>query len=403
MALITHTALTSDGAYNGTSYTTASIAPAANRVLFLAVSSTRQGTAQLPTITGLGLTWTLVRTLADGNDRISVFWAQTSAGAPAPGSITIGYGAVVHNGCMWSVSEFNTSNLTSPIVQSADDSDTAAKTLVITLSAFTHADNATYGAFLINNDQTVTVGSGFTGIHQVQIGLSLQDRTLRTEWKNSNDTTVDETTSTARTHWGIAVEISATAIAAPATAVVTGTVTSSIIEDDIVAGGETIIITVTNDTWVTAGAAFNAIRQDIIDGLDSGGSETTGWNAEVRDNLAVTTVVRTSSTVVTITLSAQAAYNITSPETITVTVPASALTLANVVTATPTFSIGTGTIVEPPPPGGGGGGVGGIPGGPGPLGTGVSTRGSADRLWMRRKEDVLNLARARVRPRNVGH
>ena len=84
---------------------------------------------------------------------------------------------------------------------------------------------------------------------------------------------------------------------------------------------------------------FDAIRQDIIDGLDSAQVEATGWNAEVRDNLAVTTVVRTSDTVVTITLSAQAAYNITANETITVTVPGSAVTSGNPITATPTFDV----------------------------------------------------------------
>ena len=124
-----------------------------------------------------------------------------------------------------------------------------------------------------------------------------------------------------------------------ATAVVTGTATASINETDVVAGGKTIIITLTDDTWVASGGTFDGIRQDIIDGLDSAQSEGTGWNTEVRDNLAVTTVVRTSNTVVTITLSAQAAYNITAPETITVTVPATAVVLGAAIIATPTFTI----------------------------------------------------------------
>ena len=48
----------------------------------------------------------------------------------------------------------------------------------------------------------------------------------------------------------------------------TGTVTASITEADIVAGGNTIILTLTDDTWVSAGATFDAQRQAIIDGLD---------------------------------------------------------------------------------------------------------------------------------------
>ena len=123
-------------------------------------------------------------------------------------------------------------------------------------------------------------------------------------------------------------------------AAVTGTAIASITESDIVTGGKTIIITLTNDTWVTAGATFDAQRQNIINGLDSAQSELTGWNAEVRDKEVVGSVVRTSNTVVTITLSASASYDITAQETITVTVPATALTTsASAVVATPTFTV----------------------------------------------------------------
>lgn len=97
-------------------------------------------------------------------------------------------------------------------------------------------------------------------------------------------------------------------------------------EAQIVTGGRTLILTLTNDTWVTAGATFNAQRQNIIDGVTSAQTETFGWNNEVRDNEVVTSVVRTSDTVVTITWSAAPNYDITANETITVTVPATALT-----------------------------------------------------------------------------
>lgn len=124
-------------------------------------------------------------------------------------------------------------------------------------------------------------------------------------------------------------------------AAITGTATASITEADVVAGGKTIIITLTGDTWVAAGGAFDAIRQDILDGLDSAQSEGTGWNAVVRDAESVTAVVRTSDTVVTITLSAAGTYDITAQETITVTVPASALVGGSPVTASPAFTVAT--------------------------------------------------------------
>ena len=123
-------------------------------------------------------------------------------------------------------------------------------------------------------------------------------------------------------------------------AAVTGTITASVTEADIVTGGKTIIITLTGDTWIAAGAAsFDLQRLNILQGLDSAQSEALGWNLQVRDTEVATAVVRTSDTVVTVTLSAQALYNITAQETITVTVPATAVTGAQAIIASPTFTV----------------------------------------------------------------
>lgn len=128
----------------------------------------------------------------------------------------------------------------------------------------------------------------------------------------------------------------------PATlAAITGTATTGITEADVQAGGKTIIITLTNDTWAAAGAAFDAQRQNILDGLAS----TSGIFAI---NEPVTSVVRTSDTVVTITLTADPTYDIVVTDTITDTVPASALTTSLVgVLATPSFTVSTNPV--PPP------------------------------------------------------
>lgn len=125
-----------------------------------------------------------------------------------------------------------------------------------------------------------------------------------------------------------------------ATIALTGTVTASITEADIVNGGKTIILTITNDTWIAAGAAsFDLQRQNIINGLTSAQSETFGWNLVPKALQGVAGVVRTSDTVVTITLDAFATYNITATETITATIPATALTGGVAVVASPTFAI----------------------------------------------------------------
>jgi hypothetical protein len=95
-------------------------------------------------------------------------------------------------------------------------------------------------------------------------------------------------------------------------------------EGNIIAGGETIVLTLTDDTWVGAGSLFDAQRGAIIFSVLSDMSEANGWNNQ-RVNIPVTDVVRTSDTVVTITLSALTGYSISVPETLSFTAPASAL------------------------------------------------------------------------------
>lgn len=128
--------------------------------------------------------------------------------------------------------------------------------------------------------------------------------------------------------------------AVSASAVLSGTIVSSATEAQIVSGGLTLIITLANDTWIAAGAAsFDLQRQNIINGVTSAQSEATGWNLVPKALQSVAGVVRTSDTVVTITWDAFATYNITAQETITVTVPGTAVNGAVSIVATPTFTV----------------------------------------------------------------
>lgn len=111
-------------------------------------------------------------------------------------------------------------------------------------------------------------------------------------------------------------------------------------EPTVVADGQVTTITLTADTWVPSGAAFNQVRQIILNGFTAVQSEVTGWNKEVRDKQPVTSVVRTSDNLVTITWSAAPDYDITVSETITVTVPDEALiTSPTPLVATPTIGV----------------------------------------------------------------
>lgn len=125
-------------------------------------------------------------------------------------------------------------------------------------------------------------------------------------------------------------------------AIVTGTIVPTVTESDIVTGGKTIIITLTNATWKAAGTGpIGSVSdtQALIDGIDSAQSEGTGWDAVVKVGIDQPDVVRTSNTVATITLDAEATYNITATETITCTVPAVAVNEAIALTASPTFTV----------------------------------------------------------------
>ncbi len=125
-----------------------------------------------------------------------------------------------------------------------------------------------------------------------------------------------------------------------AEAAITGTVTDNITESDIkTVGGKTIIITLTGDEWVSTVGEDNAITTALIAGIDADGAEGAGWDAVVKNNMVHGDVDRDSATVVIITLGAEAGYDITTGETITVTIPATALEGGGEVVATPTFGV----------------------------------------------------------------
>ncbi len=324
------------------SYNTSSISPAANNLILLAVTARRADSTQpvAPTVTGNGLTWVKIAEIAwdtGGTSRKNTFLFRAMGASPSPGAVTINFGTQNITLPNWEIDQasgVDTSgtNGSGAVVQSAVNKDETNASVTVTLAAFGNANNATYGAFA-SDDNTLggfTAGSGFTRLSTIDGSTTTAGGT---EWKTANDTTVDGSFSTTAIG-GIAIEIRA----AP-TIALTGTATASITETDIVNGGKTIILTITGDTWVASGATFDAQRQNIINGLDSAQAEATGWDAEVKAKIPVTDVVRTSDTVVTITLSAEAGYNITATETITATIPATALTGGVAVVASPTFTV----------------------------------------------------------------
>lgn len=186
--------LTTNQGASATSFNTASIAPSANKLIILTVGNKFSGVPNIPTVTGDNVTWTQIATRRSATNtdlRITMFRAT---GSPTSGALTIDFAGQTQANCMWSVSEFANVKLSGVngadgVVQEADnDSNTTATGITVTLAAFASTDNATHGVIVEDSTTTVNAGGGFT-----ELASSFTNQGIESEWKNSNDTTVDWT------------------------------------------------------------------------------------------------------------------------------------------------------------------------------------------------------------------
>jgi hypothetical protein len=234
-------------------------------------------------------------------------------------------------------------------------------TIIITLTGTTWvADGATFNAqrqnIIDGLDAADAQTNGWNAQVRDQLGVSSVVRTSDTiatitvaagdvgDYFIATNETITVTVPSTSVESGSAITATPTITITASTesAAVTGTIGDGATEQEVRDGGGTILVTLTNTNWVADGATFNAQRQNIIDGLDAADAQAAGWNAQVRDQLGVSSVVRTSNTLVTITVAAGdvTGYAIATSETITVTVPASAIrSSAIALTATPTITI----------------------------------------------------------------
>ena len=104
-----------------------------------------------------------------------------------------------------------------------------------------------------------------------------------------------------------------------------GSLLTHLHEEDLRDAEWQLNLTLTDDGWVEL--LEQKYAHLLIMGLSSPQSEPSGWNAQYRDWLRPRHVQRVSPHVVTITLpSTFSSYSVTAPETVTVKVPASAVT-----------------------------------------------------------------------------
>ena len=118
-------------------------------------------------------------------------------GTGSAGALTIDHASQVQILCQWHLAEFSTvktsgTNGADAIVQAGTNNSSGSATgITVTLGAFNNLNNATYGCFFKESgDQTsFAVGSGFTELSRNTVA-----HVASSEFKNSNDTSVDWTT-----------------------------------------------------------------------------------------------------------------------------------------------------------------------------------------------------------------
>jgi hypothetical protein len=177
---ITHALLTSGHDVNNQQvYTTASIAPAPNALVTVAVLTHQSSSAApSPTLTGGGMaSWTVVASVAYNGttplDRLTIYRAMSAS--PGSGPITITSSVTVSN-CQWIVSQWSGvdgsgTNGSGAIVQTGSASGTSVNGLTVNLAAFASANDVAYGAFgAASATAVISAGSGFTTIDQQPSG-----------------------------------------------------------------------------------------------------------------------------------------------------------------------------------------------------------------------------------------
>lgn len=212
--------LTADGSTtDATSYTTASIAPAAN-ALILAYVGNQDGVVTTPTASGNGLTYVQVVTVQGSGGMIRGTVFRAMGASPSSGAITISFGSATQSDCRWHVLEVtgvktSGTNGSDAVVQSASSTSYASGGITVTLAAFADAvNNAAFGFFAHTAPASdITPGSGFTELADSGGG----NLRCQSEWKLGEDTSVDATFADPFSELGLAIEVAAEVAGQPTT------------------------------------------------------------------------------------------------------------------------------------------------------------------------------------------
>lgn len=223
---VTANLLLADGSASDlTVYTTASISPAANKLILCFVMAADFGFANaihVDSVSGAGLTWVEIQdlnfdTIALERRCMAVYRALGPS--PSPGALTITLDSQ-GTACRWIIVEFDGvdtggTNGSAAIVQNATNRADSGTSIIGTLAAFGDVGNATVGCFGSGSvSTTLTEGSGFTKVGEVDLGTIKAMLTFRAD----NDTTVDMSQSVDGDMGVIALELKGDGSASPITA-----------------------------------------------------------------------------------------------------------------------------------------------------------------------------------------
>lgn len=206
---------------DNTTFTTASVSPAAGSIVLITVMNFENSSTQpsIGSISGCGLTWTLVREQAvdnAGSDRATAhIWVGT--GTPSSGTITVDWtGATTVRRPSWIVTEVTGADTANPIVQATGTTGASSGTSgnVSFASAFADSvNNATFALYGVQNNSGTdftTVDANLTKLAWEAVSYSHQT----IAYKIGEEANVDGSWSSGR--WGIAIcEIAAASGSTP--------------------------------------------------------------------------------------------------------------------------------------------------------------------------------------------
>lgn len=326
---ITHTLLASgNNAVNQKVYTTASILPAPNALITVAVLSHRSTAAISPALSGGGMTtWSMVASVDFGAmslplRRLTVFRAMSPA--PGSGPITITYTSGVSN-VQWIVSQWTgveTSgvNGVGAIGQTGSNRSDASNALTVSLGAFGNPHNVAYGVVgVTGSGPAVTPGNGFAEIAEQPSGES---SALEAEW-TANDNTIDASWASLLKAALLGIEIKAAAGGAPTVSASQSVVAATPISIPAGSGTSTITVTAKDATGnpisgasvvLAATGGSNNLTQPIGTTNDSGQATGTLSSTLAQDKVVSATingVAINQTATVTITPDAAAALAFT--------------------------------------------------------------------------------------------